>query len=459
MARTKLGERLSFLARQREKGAGAAAGPASAAEAGAMHPAQAQAQAHGAQGPAPAEDKAPAAEGAADVGDEQESCGRKRAAPVQRYKPHSTLRLYAGRKKAQSGPAPFLLKAGSVQRPLFKPKARLVIKPKSAAEKAGAFSPSADKAVPVEEPVSGRELVGTQFFVRGSWWKGATYMERKSLYPVKCVAYDEAHTFATRKRKPDLSWAVRETKAGAIRFELTRAQDQAWNTGQLWMMLSQYTEFARKYDADLLVKAKEEPKEPVMETASASLTPALYGNIAGGSAAAAAGSSHDAPTNFALVVTMPDSYSRCSNCAERHRGRISCWKTCGSIKMRRKLAARQVPTQPAAPRSPTKPAAAPLVKDWAPPGPTNKKAQASYDVAKQLLKSPSIFRGKLLTTAARINWLSEFAAALDGDNARLARLLVMLEQNLPWRAVSEEFGPNREGFLRQLKAVAGYNLE
>jgi hypothetical protein len=35
-----------------------------------------------------------------------------------------------------------------------------------------------------------------------------------------------------------------------------------------------------------------------------------------------------------------------------------------------------------------------------------------------------------------------FANALDHDHGRLARHLVILEQNLPWRAVTEDFGPN-----------------
>jgi hypothetical protein len=98
-----------------------------------------------------------------------------------------------------------------------------------------------------ETTVIGRDLVGTEFFVEGSWWKGATHLQRKRLYPAKCVAYDDAHTFVTRKRKDAVNI---ETKASAIKFELTRPQDQAWNTGELWMMMSHYTEFAQKYDAE-----------------------------------------------------------------------------------------------------------------------------------------------------------------------------------------------------------------
>jgi hypothetical protein len=39
-------------------------------------------------------------------------------------------------------------------------------------------------------------------------------------------------------------------------------------------------------------------------------------------------------------------------------------------------------------------------------------------------------------------WLKFLVNALDHDHGRLARHLVILEQNLPWRAVTEDFGPN-----------------
>jgi hypothetical protein len=42
----------------------------------------------------------------------------------------------------------------------------------------------------------------------------------------------------------------------------------------------------------------------------------------------------------------------------------------------------------------------------------------------------------------RFKWLNFFANALDHDHGRLARHLVILEENLPWRAVTEDFGPN-----------------
>ena len=48
-----------------------------------------------------------------------------------------------------------------------------------------------------------------------------------------------------------------------------------------------------------------------------------------------------------------------------------------------------------------------------------------------------------------------FANALDNDHGRLARHLVILEQNLPWRAVTEDFGPNRPQFVHQVNAVTG----
>ena len=100
----------------------------------------------------------------------------------------------------------------------------------------------------------GRDLVGTHFHVKGSWWKGATHQQRKNLYPAKCIAYDDAHTFVIRKRRDAVNI---ETKAGAIKFELTRPQDQALNTGELWMMMSHYTEFAQKYDAEPETKSEK----------------------------------------------------------------------------------------------------------------------------------------------------------------------------------------------------------
>ena len=56
----------------------------------------------------------------------------------------------------------------------------------------------------------------------------------------------------------------------------------------------------------------------------------------------------------------------------------------------------------------------------------------------------------------RFTWLNFFFAnALDNDHGRLARHLVILEQNLPWRAVTEDFGPNRPQFVHQVNAVTG----
>ena len=44
---------------------------------------------------------------------------------------------------------------------------------------------------------------------------------------------------------------------------------------------------------------------------------------------------------------------------------------------------------------------------------------------------------------------------LASQHARLSRHLVVLEQNLPWRAVTEDFASGRPLFVQQLRAVKG----
>ena len=123
---------------------------------------------------------------------------------------------------------------------------------------------SAGKQVVIPADTDCHELVGTRFLVLGSWWKGATHTQRQTLYPAKCVEFDACHPFVSRKRKPgpqftcftgttvriltlvsrtrttDLKVVTIKSFSSAIKFELTRPQDQAWNTGDLWMTLKRY---------------------------------------------------------------------------------------------------------------------------------------------------------------------------------------------------------------------------
>ena len=318
--------------------------------------------------------------------------------------------------------------------------------------------------------------MGTQFLVLGKWWKGATHQQRQTLYAAKCVAFDAAHPFVTYKRKPDLTRVRTESLAPAIQFVLTREQDHAWNNDNLWMTLTQYEEVCFQYDERALGPEAEQPpkKKPRHGSPPPPLRePTAVSVIASSSAAAAT----DRGDKRFKVLAMPDSYQRCSSCSEQHRGRISCWRTCGMKQMRRKLAfaAKAAGAGSAAAPSavPSRgegthgnedvpaalvPALAPEVKrerEWAPPPPRNKKGVEAYAAAKQLLKSPCAFRGKLFTAGSRVKWLKFFANALDHDHGRLARHLVILEQNLPWRAVTEDFGPNRPQFVHQVNAVKG----
>jgi hypothetical protein len=336
----------------------------------------------------------------------------------------------------------------------------------------------------VERPREGHALVGTQFLVRGSWWKGATQQERQTLYSVKCVAFDAEHPFVTYKRKPDLTRVRTVTAAPAIRFVLTRKQDHAWNGDNLWMTLTQYAECCVQYDEGLLApdpEADQPPRKkvrhdspplPLRDPSAASViasSPATTQPPSAAAATAVSAAAAGGEKQRFQVLAMPDSYQRCAYCSDQHRGRISCWRTCGSKKMRRKLAlAAKAAGTAAAPARAVGPGgdqavsaeSAPAPKaakerEWAPPPPRNKKAQEAYAMAKQLLKTPCAFRGKLLTAGSRVKWLTVFANALDHDHARLARHLVILEQNLPWSAVTEDFGSNRPQFVRQVKAVKG----
>jgi len=320
--------------------------------------------------------------------------------------------------------------------------------------------------------------VGTQFLVLGKWWKGATHQQRQTLYAAKCVAFDVAHPFVTYKRKPDLTRVRTESLAPAIQFVLTREQDHAWNNDNLWMTLTQYAEVCFQFDERALEPEAEQPpkKKPRHGSPPPPLRePTAVNVIASYSApsrpSSAANTTDKGEKRF-KVLAMPDSYQRCSSCSELHRGRISCWRTCGMKQMRRKLAfaakAAGAGAQAAVPSrgdgtlgNEAVPAAlvpAPEVKkerEWAPPPPRNKKGMEAYAAAKQLLKSPCAFRGKLFTAGSRFKWLKFFANALDHDHGRLARHLVILEQNLPWRAVTEDFGPNRPQFVHQVNAVTG----
>ena len=180
----------------------------------------------------------------------------------------------------------------------------------------------------VELPSDGNALVGTQFLVRGSWWKGATSMERQSLYPAKCVAFDEDHPFVSYKRKPDLTRVRIEKTARAIKFVLTRTRDKTWNTGDLWMTLTQYTEYCRKYDPSLLqsdsdkaMPPKKKPRLdapllPLRESVQA-LAPAQP-SAAAAAAVVSAAASVPAVSKAILqarqrykVLAMPDNYQRC----------------------------------------------------------------------------------------------------------------------------------------------------
>jgi hypothetical protein len=328
-------------------------------------------------------------------------------------------------------------------------------------------------------PREGSALVGTQFLVLGKWWKGATHQQRQTLYAAKCVAFDVAHPFVTYKRKPDLTRVRTESLAPAIQFVLTREQDHAWNNDNLWMTLTQYAQVCFQYDERALEPEAEQPpkKKPRHGSPPPPLGEPTAASVVASSSALSRPSSAAAATDVGewrfKVLAMPDSYQRCSSCFEQHRGRISCWRTCGMKQMRRKLAhAAKAAGNAAAPATvPSRregtpggeavPAAlepAPEVKrerEWAPPPPRNKKGMEAYAVAKQLLKTPCAFKGKLFTAGSRVKWLKIFANALDHDHGRLARHLVILEQNLPWRAVTEDFGHNRPQFVHQVNAVKG----
>ena len=193
---------------------------------------------------------------------------------------------------------------------------------------------------PLEVPSDCNALVGAQFLIRGGWWKGASYAERQSLYPAQCLAYDEAHPFITRKRKPDLTRVTVETWHSAIKFVLTRPQDSAWDTGDLWMKLSHCSEFGRKYDKSLFQDEKEtfEPKKKAR--LKPSKVPQSEAPTQELSSSSIKSNTNSTTSKKPLqVLAMPDCYQRCTDCSEEHRGRISCWKSCGSKNLRRKLAA------------------------------------------------------------------------------------------------------------------------
>ena len=52
-----------------------------------------------------------------------------------------------------------------------------------------------ESGIPVDEPCDAKALIGSQFMVRGAWWKGATHTERGTLYPAQIVEYDASHSF------------------------------------------------------------------------------------------------------------------------------------------------------------------------------------------------------------------------------------------------------------------------
>ena len=550
MARTKLGERLAFLARAGQPAAGPQPQPGEKAPSAAAAP-------HCAVPPAPeplapsaaqpltlpaapataplalsaaqplASPEAPARAPSSSVTSVGEERGRKRAKPVQRYKVGLGFRLWP----LACSPTALhrrrgLLAAADACYPCLQPPSRprdysrshkgkgrsahrgprrpsslgSALSTSTATVVAAAAAPAKprhkpESGIPVDEPCDAKALIGSQFMVRGAWWKGATHTERGTLYPAQIVEYDASHSFFTRKRKADLTRVTIESFQPAIKFQLTRAQDQAWDNGNLWMPMKQYTEFGRKYDESLLIPEKGASEDTVLTLTSSPRESADQLHAAAPSSATVSGVpaaptgywqrnsagnrvwvSAQRPPQRIQVLSMPDSYQLCDRCNDERKGRVSCWKTCGSKKLRRKLVA----TAAAATGAADKPVMATVKecvqevlqeaklrkqeekasqqekeKEWAPPGPADAKGQEAFEAAKRILKRGGVFSGKLNTLSSRIKWLARFAAALDCEHEALPRCLGYLERNLPWRAVTEDFGPNRPSFMHQLQAVRG----
>ena len=56
--------------------------------------------------------------------------------------------------------------------------------------------------VPDVEGAGGWGRIGREFRVRGTWWKGASDVEKRSWYPVRVVEYSDAHKIRFKAKSP-----------------------------------------------------------------------------------------------------------------------------------------------------------------------------------------------------------------------------------------------------------------
>jgi len=52
------------------------------------------------------------------------------------------------------------------------------------------------------EGAGGWGRIGTVFLVQGTWWKGASVVEKRAWYPVRVVEYAAAHKIKFKAKSP-----------------------------------------------------------------------------------------------------------------------------------------------------------------------------------------------------------------------------------------------------------------
>ena len=99
-------------------------------------------------------------------------------------------------------------------------------------------------------------VIGTIFQVPCSWWENSTVTEKAKNCDATVVEYEQQHCFLSSQANK------LKTKPG-VRIQLTGADACLWNSYNLWMNLSTYSQFQNKYDmAQKAVQQSQGAQQP-----------------------------------------------------------------------------------------------------------------------------------------------------------------------------------------------------
>ena len=90
-------------------------------------------------------------------------------------------------------------------------------------------------------PLNANNIAADLALVPGLWWENSTVAEKAKNYNATVVEYEQQHCFLS-------SQANKSKTEPGLRIQLTGADACLWNSDNLWMNLSTYSQLQNKYD-------------------------------------------------------------------------------------------------------------------------------------------------------------------------------------------------------------------